>query len=65
MKRQPPPRPPARRRAALLAAAAGAGLAVGAGVQAIADSQAGWLAVPAIVALAWWRVADPTRCDGP
>jgi hypothetical protein len=55
----------AARRAAWLAACVLAGVAVGIAVRAATGSAAGFLAVPALVALVWLAVADPTRCAPP
>ena len=52
-----------RRRASLLLALAAAGAVVGALVRWAWGSDAGFLAVPGLMALAWLFVADPTRCD--
>ena len=53
------------RRVVLLLTCVLAGTAVGLLVQTAAGSPLGWLALPVLLALAWWRVADPARCaDG-
>ena len=54
-----------RKRIALLLACAAAGLAVGALGLWITGSGAGFLAVPAAIALGWLFVADPTACTPP
>lgn len=52
------------RRLAALAAALGAGAVVGALGHALSGDERWFLAVPLAVVVAWWRVADPTRCAG-
>lgn len=52
-----------RRRLSLLLALAAAGAAIGTLVRWAWGSDAGFLAVPALLALAWLFVADPTRCE--
>ena len=47
----------------LLLACAGAGVAIGVAGHAVLGSELGYLAVPALVALGWIFVADPTACD--
>jgi hypothetical protein len=51
-----------RARLALLLACTAAGLAVGALGLWLTGSGAGFLAVPAAVAVGWLFVADPTAC---
>lgn len=52
------------RRLAALAASLGAGGAVGVLGHALSGDERWFLAVPLAVVVAWWRVADPTRCAG-
>jgi hypothetical protein len=55
---------PVRRSLLLLACFAGGG-GVGAVGWRLTGEQAWWLALPAVVALGWLFVADPTRCQAP
>ena len=64
--RQVPPSAPAgvstARRALLLAASIALGVAIGAIGLALTHDAAWFLAIPFCVAVAWFTVADPTRC---
>jgi hypothetical protein len=50
------------RRALLLVASVALGVAIGAIGVAITRDAAWFLAIPCCVAVAWFTVADPTRC---
>ena len=54
--------PGTRRRLLLLCACLVGGCAIGVVGQYFAGSSAWFLAVPALVLVAWFFVADPTRC---
>lgn len=54
---------PELRRAMLLATTLAAGTAVGALAWWATGSPWAWGAVPAALALVWWRVADTTQCE--
>lgn len=62
-----PPRAQGRRsvgrRAGLLFGALALGVAVGVGVELVAGTAWGYVALPLAVAALWWRFADPTQCD--
>jgi hypothetical protein len=51
------------RRLAWLLACVLAGTAVGAAGQWLTGDDWWYLAVPVLLALAWWHVADPTCCE--
>ena len=61
----PVDRPPrsTHRRLALLVALAAAGWLVGAAGTAVSGNAYWYCAIPAAVALGWFFVADPTRCE--
>lgn len=60
-----PPAAALRRRLYGLLACTLAGTVVGALVQWLTGSGAGYLAVPAAIAIGWLFVADPTQCTPP
>lgn len=49
-------------RLTLLAGLTAAGVAIGVFVESATGAQAGFLALPALLAAGWVLVADPTRC---
>jgi hypothetical protein len=53
----------AARRVAWLLACVPAGAAIGAAGRWLTDNEWWYLAVPVLLALAWWQVADPTCCN--
>lgn len=53
------------RRLVLLLACLAIGGVIGAAGWLLTDDGRWWLALPAVIALAWLFVADPTRCEAP